>query len=278
MGISLFAGRDFNERDTSAAPGVVIINETLARRHWPDEDPIGKRVTLDDPRGNTRTPQWLTVVGVVKNVKQDSWTDAPSNEIYVAFQQSRGFFASTIGRYSSMTIVIRTTIDPRSLAANPRESVRSIDPTLPVSSVVTMEQVIADALWQPRFNMQLIGLFAGGALLLAAIGLYGVMSYSVSQRTHEVGLRLALGAQRRDVIGLVLKQGMKLILPGVAIGLLASAALTRLMTNLLFGVSATDAKTFAVIAVVLVGVALLACFVPARRATRVDPMVAMRYE
>jgi putative ABC transport system permease protein len=278
MGISLFAGRDFNERDTSAAPGVVIINETLARRHWPDEDPIGKRVTLDDPRGNTRTPQWLTVVGVVKNVKQDSWTDAPSNEIYVAFQQSRGFFASTIGRYSSMTIVIRTTIDPRSLAANPRESVRSIDPTLPVSSVVTMEQVIADALWQPRFNMQLIGLFAGGALLLAAIGLYGVMSYSVSQRTHEVGLRLALGAQRRDVIGLVLKQGMKLILPGVAIGLLASAALTRLMTNLLFGVSATDAKTFAVIAVVLVGVALLACFVPARRATRVDPMVALRYE
>jgi predicted permease len=278
MGVSLHAGRDFNERDTSNAPGVVILNETLARRHWPDDDPIGRRITLDDPRDSSRTPQWLTVVGVVKDVKQDSWIDAPSNEIYLAFQQSRGFFASTAGRYASMTIVIRTTNETKSLGATARATARAMDPSLPISNVVTMEQVIADALWQPRFNLQLIGLFAGAALVLAAIGLYGIMSYTVAQRTHEVGLRLALGAQRRDVISLILKQGVKLILPGVTIGLLASAALTRLMTNLLFGVSATDAKTFTVIAVVLVGVALLACFVPARRATKVDPMVALRYE
>ena len=278
MGISLHAGRDFNERDTSNAPGVVILNETMARRHWPDDDPIGRRITLDDPRDSSRTPQWLTVVGVVKDVKQDSWIDAPSNEIYLAFQQSRGFFASPAGRYASMTIVIRTTNETKSLGPTARATVRATDPSLPISNVVTMEQVIADALWQPRFNLQLIGLFAGAALVLAAIGLYGIMSYTVAQRTHEVGLRLALGAQRRDVIGLILKQGVKLILPGVTIGLLASAALTRLMTNLLFGVSATDAKTFTVIAAVLVGVALLACFVPARRATKVDPMVALRYE
>lgn len=212
------------------------------------------------------------------DVKQDSWTDAPTNEIYLPFQQSRGFFAATSRQYTSMTLVVRTKVEPRSLAVPARETVRALDSTVPVSNVVTMEQVIADALWQPRFNLQLIGLFAGVALLSAAIGLYGVMSYSVAQRTHEVGLRMALGAQRRDVIKLVLIQGMKLTVPGVMLGLFASAALTRLMTNLLFGVSAMDPTTFAVIALVLVGVALLACFVPAWRATKVDPMVALRYE
>lgn len=278
MGISLLAGRDFTDRDATDAPGVVIINETLARRHWPDENPIGKRLTLDDPRNNSQTAQWLTVVGVVKDVKQESWTGAPSNEIYLPFQQSRGFFTSTAGRYTSMTIVVRTTVEPRSLAAAAQETVRALDRNIPVSNVVSMEQVIADALWQPRFNLQLIGLFAGVALVLAAVGLYGVMSYSVTQRTHEVGLRMALGAQPLDVIRLMLIQGMKLTLVGVALGLSASAALTRLMTTLLFGVSATDARTFVVVALILVSVALLACFVPARRATKVDPMTALRYE
>lgn len=278
MGIPLRAGRDFTERDSADAPGVVILNETLARRQWPDEDPVGKRVTLDDPRDSSRAPQWMTVVGVVKDVKQESWVDAPSSEIYVPFQQSRGFFSGTARQYASMTIVVRTKVEPTSLAVGAQETVRALDRNLPVSNVVTMEQVIADALWQPRFNLQLIGLFAGAALVLAAIGLYGVMSYTVAQRTHEVGLRLALGAQRRDVIGLVLRQGMKLTLLGVTIGLLASAALTRLMANMLFAVSATDVKTFAIIALVLVAVALVACFVPARRATRIDPMAALRYE
>jgi putative ABC transport system permease protein len=278
MGISLRAGRDFTDRDSTGAPGVVILNETLARRHWPDEDPVGKRVTLDDPRDTSRAPEWLTVVGVVKDVKQESWVDAPSNEIYLPFQQSRGFFASTARHYASMTIVIRTKVEPSSLSVTAQDTLRALDRNLPVSNVVTMEQVIADALWQPRFNLQLIGVFAALALVLAAIGLYGVMSYSVAQRTHEVGLRMALGAQRSDVIKLVLRQGMTLTLLGVTLGLLAAAGLTRLMANLLFGISATDPSTFAAIAIVLVGVALVACFVPARRATKVDPMVALRYE
>jgi predicted permease len=276
MGVPLRAGRDFTERDTPDAPGVVVLNETLARRHWPSEDPIGKRVTLDDPRDNSRAPQWLTVVGVVKDVKQISWTDAPSNEIYIPFQRSRGFFESTSGRYTSMTMVIRTTVDAQSLARTAEETVRSLDRNLPVSNVVTMEQVIADTLWQPRFNLQLIGIFAALAMTLAAIGLYGVMSYSVAQRTREVGLRMALGAQRRDVLKLVVGQGMKLALAGVALGLIASVALTRLMEKLLFEVSATDFSTFSVIAVLLTLVALVACWIPARRATKVDPMVALR--
>jgi putative ABC transport system permease protein len=278
MGIPRRAGRDFTERDTPDAPGFAIINETLARRHWPSEDPIGKRVTLDDPRDNSRPPQWLTVVGVVKDVKQNSWTDAPSNEIYIPFQHSRLFFRGTAGHYTSMTLVIRTSVEPQSLAAAAQETVRSLDRNLPVSGVATMDQVIADTLWQPRFNLQLIGIFAALAMTMASIGLYGVMSYSVAQRTREVGLRMALGAGRRDVLKLVVGQGMKLALAGVASGLLASAALTRLMEKLLFEVSATDFSTFALISVLLTLVALAACWIPARKATKVDPMIALRCE
>jgi predicted permease len=278
MGITLRAGRDFTERDTPDAPGVIIVNETLARRHWPDEDPIGKRVTLGNPRDSSQALQWLTVVGVVKDVKQESWMNAPSNEIYLPFQQSRDFFAGTAGHLTAMTIVVRTTVEPQSLAAAAQETVRSLDRNRPVSNVVTMDQVVADTLWQQRFNLQLIGLFAGVALLMAAVGLYGVMSYSVTQRTQEVGLRMALGAQQRDVMKLVVGQGMKLALVGAALGLLISVGLTRLMAGLLFGVSATDSTTFVLIAALLILVALLACWIPARRATKVDPMIALRYE
>jgi putative ABC transport system permease protein len=278
MGVPLRAGRDFNERDTADAPGVVILNETLARRQWPAENPIGKRVTMDDPRDNSRAPRWMTVVGVVKDVKQNSWTDAPANEIYLPFQQGGGFYAGTAGHFSSMSIVVRTTVDPQTLATAAQEAVRSINRNLPVSGVVTMEQVVSDAIWQQRFNLQLIGLFASLALTLAAIGLYGVMSYSVAQRTREVGLRMALGAQRRDVVRLVVGQGMKLAVLGLGLGLAASVALTRLMRQLLFGVSATDVPTFALVTGSLAFVALLACLIPARRATRVDPMIALRYE
>src|SRR5262249_7527650 len=187
MGIPLRAGRDFTERDTPDAPGVIILNETLARRHWPSEDPIGKRVTLDDLRDNSRAPQWLTVVGVAKDAKQNGWTAAPPNETYRPFKQSREFSGETAGKFAPMTIVVRTTIEPQSLATAAQETVRSLDRNLPVSSVVTMEQVIADTLWQPRFNLRLIGLFAGATLTLAAVGLYGVMSYSVAQRARGVG-------------------------------------------------------------------------------------------
>jgi putative ABC transport system permease protein len=275
MGIPLRSGRDFTERDTPDSPAVVIINETLARRHWPSEDPIGNRVTLDVRRDNPQEPQWLTVVGVVKDVKQMSWTDPPSNEIYLPFQRHPSFYE---GRATSMSMVVRTTIEPQSLVRTAEETVRSLDRNLPVSDVVTMEQVIADTLWQQRFNLQLIGIFAALAMTLAAVGLYGVMSYSMAQRTREVGLRMALGAQRRDVLKLVVGQGMKLALAGVALGLLASFALTRLMEKLLFEVSATDLSTFAVIAVLLTLVALVACWIPAQRATKVDPMVALRSE
>ena len=278
MGIPLRAGRDFTERDAPDAPGAIIINETLARRYWPTEDPIGKRVTLDDPRDNSRAPQWRTVVGVAKDVKQDSWLNAPSNEIYLPFQQSRDFYAGTSRQFAPMTIVVRTTVEPQSLAAAAQETVRSLDRNLPVSNVVTMEQVITDTLWQQRFNLQLIGIFAVLALTLAAVGLYGVMSHAVAQRAREVGLRMALGAQRRDVLKLVVGQGMKLALFGVALGLLASVALTRLMEKLLFEVSATDFSTYAVIAGLLTLIALVACWIPARRATKVDPMVALRCE
>nr|MDQ3013316.1 ABC transporter permease [Acidobacteriota bacterium] len=282
MGIGLRAGREFTDRDAPDAPRVVIVNETLARRLWPSErpseDPLGKRLTLGDPRDRTQPVQWLTVVGVVKDVKQNSWMDAPSNEFYLPFQQEADFYGGTAGRYTAMTLVMRTSVAPQSLMKAVPESVRQLDRNLPVSGVVSMEQVVADTLWQPRFNLQLIGLFAALALVLASLGLYGVMSYAVTERTHEVGLRMALGAGRRDVLKLLVGQGMKLALLGVGLGLLAALALTRLMTKLLFGVSVTDPLTFAAIALLLVLVALMACWIPARRATKVDPMIALRYE
>jgi putative ABC transport system permease protein len=275
MGIPLLQGRDFTDRDAKDAPGVVIVNETLARHQWPDEEPVGKRITLDNPQG---TPQWLAVIGVVKDVKQDSWAEAPSNEIYIAFQQSRGFFSGLPRHYASMTLVIRTRTEPRSLIPTVENTVRTFDRDIPVSSVASMEDVIGDAIWQPRFNVLLIGLFAATAVLLASIGLYGVLSYSVTQRTREIGVRLALGAPGRDVLGLVVKQGMKVALIGLSIGLAGAFALTRLMASLLYGVSATDPVTFAGIGLLLTAVALLACYLPARRASRVDPVVALRCE
>jgi putative ABC transport system permease protein len=177
-----------------------------------------------------------------------------------------------------MTLVVRTTVGPQSLAPAIQDAIKSVDRSVPLTNVVTMEQVIADTLWQPRFNLQLIGLFAGVSMVLAAIGLYGVMSYSVAQRTQEVGLRMALGAERRDIMALLLGQGMKLALAGVALGLLAAFALTRLMTSMLFEIKPTDLTTYLIVSVGLIVVALLACYIPARRATKVDPLVALRTE
>ena len=278
MGVPLRAGRDFTDRDTLDAPKVVIVNETLAHKYWPSADAIGKRLTLDNPRNPTQPVEWLTVVGVIKDLKQGSWTNAPANEIYLPFQQDAIFSSGTAGPFTTMTLVVRTSVSPESLGNAIQQSVWSLDRNLPVSNVVSMEQVVADTLWQPRFNLQLIGLFAGLALVLAAVGLYGVMSYSVTQRTHEVGLRMALGAGRFDVIKLMVGQGMKLALAGIGLGLIAAFGLTRLMTKLLYGISATDPLTFVVIALLLTLIALLACWIPARRATKVDPMIALRCE
>ncbi len=274
MGIDLTSGRDFTDLDLAApGGGVAIVNQTLARNHWPGEDATGKRITLDDARSN---PQWLTIVGVVKDVKQDSWIAAPSNEVYIPFQQSRSFMSSTSRAFTSMTLVARTSVDAETVIPAITREVRSLDGNVPISNIVSMEHVIGDAIWQQRFNTQLIGLFAFAALMLAAVGLYGVMSYSVIQRKQEVGLRLALGAQRRDVVRLIVGSGMKLVLVGVASGLIVSFALTRLMSNLLFEVSPLDITTFATIAALLVIVALLACLVPALRASRVAPLDTLR--
>lgn len=278
MGVPLRSGRDFDERDAPDAPGAAIVNETFARRQWPGADPVGQRITLDDVRDTEHAPRWLTVVGVVKDVKQDDWTAAPSGEVYVPFEQARSFYDSPSLHFSAMTLVIHTRVAPLAIANAVRERIASVDRGIPVANVQSMEQVVADALWQPRFNLELLGLFAGLALVLAALGLYGVMSYSVAQRTPEVGLRMALGARPRDVLRLVIGEGMRLALLGLVIGVLAAVWLVRLMAGLLFGVEATDPATFAAVAALLFAVALVACWVPARRAARVDPMISIRHE
>jgi putative ABC transport system permease protein len=278
MGIPLRAGRDFDDRDAPDAPGVAVVNETFANEHWPGENPIGRRVTRDDLRNSEKPPKWLTVVGVVKDVKQASWTDEPAAEIYLPFRQDASFYASPSDHFASMTLVVRTHVPPESVAAAVRERVRERDRAVPVSRVSSMEQVVADALWESRFNLQLLGLFAGLALVLAALGLYGVLSYAVARRMPEVGLRMALGAHPRDVLKLVVGQGLKLALLGLVVGLLAAVGLSRLMSSMLFEVKATDPATFGAVAFLLLLVALAACWIPARRASRVDPLVAIRNE
>ena len=268
MGIQLLRGRDFDERqDRVDSPAVVVINETMARYFWPGEDPLGKRVTP----GRPDSPEdWCQVVGVVKDVRQFQLNADPKPQMYLLYAQAE-FFAPR-------HLVVSTAVEPLGLASAVRKTVWEIDKDQPVSDVSTMEEVLSESIARQRFSMLLLAVFAGVALLLAAVGLYGVMSYSVAQRTREIGLRMALGAQERDVLRMVVGQGLKLVLAGVLIGLAAAFALTRLMSSLLFGVSATDPATLVTISLLLVGVAVLASYVPARRATKVDPLIALRYE
>src|SRR4030095_14429070 len=212
---------------------------------------------------------WGEIIGVVGNVNHLRLGAAPDPEYYVPHAQLP---------FDTMTIVVKTDGEPRSLISAVQGEVRNLDRDLPVSSIRTLEQYVAGAVAQPRFNTLLLAIFAGLALILTAVGLYGVMSYSVTQRSHEIGIRMALGAQQQDVLKMVVRQGMTLTAIGLSVGLVGAYFLTRLMASLLFGVSATDPITFATIAVLLVGVALGACLVPARRATKVDPMIALRYE
>ena len=265
MGMRLVRGRAFTEQETWEG-GSIIVNQAFARRFFGDEDPIGQRVKVGYDRA------WLTVVGVVQDTTQNSVDTETIEEMFVSYVN--GANPSVV----RMNFVVRAAGDPASLAGAVREEIRRGDPALPVSNVATM-RALADRVLSPaRFNLVLLTLFAAVALVLALIGIYGVMNYTVTQRTHEMGIRLALGARATDVLKLVVGQGMMLALVGVGLGLIGAFAVTRVMASLLYGVSATDPLTFALITLLLVAVALLACYVPARRATKVDPMVALRYE
>ena len=264
MGIPLLRGRLFTEHDSKGAPRVVIINETMAKQFFPDEDPIGKRIHV------TNGPViYREIVGIVGDVKQYGLDQKTPPQTYEPYLQEP---------FSFMSLVVRTAGDPTSLSAAIRSEVLSIDSEQPVSSIKTLDQILSTSIAQQRFAMLLFGVFGAVAMILAAVGIYGVMSYAVTQRTHEIGIRMALGAGQRDVLRLIIGHGMILTLIGIAVGLGAAFALTRLMSSLLFGVSVTDLTTFAIFSASLAAVALLACAVPARRALKVDPMVALRYE
>jgi len=267
LGIPLVEGRDFTERDELKSTPVVIINETLAARYFPNQNPVGKHIrpgiSVDGE------PPWREIVGVVGAVRHSGLGKEPRPEYYLPYTQMPFF---------SLTTVVRAAGDPMAIVGAVRNEVRALDSDLPVDRVKTLDQYLTESVAQPRFNTLLLALFAGVAMILTAVGLYGVMAYSVTVRTREIGVRVALGARRSDVLRLVISQGMKLTLIGVAIGLVTALALTRLMAGLLFGVTPTDPATFALIMLLLAGVALLACYIPARRATKVDPMVALKYE
>ncbi len=266
MGLPLLKGRFFDGSDTEKGPPTVIVNDAFARRYFPGEDPVGRRVKFGKP--NDDDP-WETIVGVVGDEKQDSLSAEVKPEAYQSHLQSA---------QDEMTLVVRAEGDPRALAGAVRAQLRALDAGVPVYDVKTMRDVVYESLARERFVMLLMGLFAALALALAAVGIYGVVSYATAQRTHEIGLRMALGAQARDVLRLTIGQGLSPVLAGVGFGLLAALGLTRLMSSLLYGVSASDPLTFAAVALLLTVVSLLACYIPARRATRVDPLTALRYD
>ena len=269
MGIPIVKGRDFNEHDEHKSTPVIIVTESFARQFFPGEDPIGKRIhpgisTWDDEKSVMRE-----IVGVVADIRNRALNTEPKPAYYMPQGQVP---------FNQLVVVVKSTSDPRSLINSVTREVRSMDQELPVFSVKTMDDYIAGSVAAPRFNTTLLSIFAGVALVLTVIGLYGVMSYSVAQRTNEIGIRMALGAQTRDVLRLIVKQGLTLILIGLVLGLCGALALTRLLSTLLFGVTARDPATFVAIAALLSLVAMLACYLPAWRATKVDPLEALRYE
>jgi len=274
MGIPLLKGRLFTPEDRAGSQPVVIISEDAAKKFWPGQDAIGKRVETGG------TPGMATIIGIVADVDDGPVGTTPLPHVYVPYLQlpAKVLEDRTMDLARSMHVAVRTATNPDSITSAVTAQIHAVDPEIPVAHIATMDQELASSVAGPKFNTFLLGVFAAVAFFLAAIGIYGVLAYTVTQQTHEIGIRLALGAQQRDVLRLILKQGTRLALAGVGIGAVVAFFLTRLMASLLYGVSATDPVTFAGVAVVLVGVALLACYIPARRAMRVDPMVALRYE
>lgn len=270
MGIPLREGRYFSQTDNAQSVPVAIINETMARQYWPNQPVLGKRFKVGDPDENV---PWMMIIGVAADLRQMGVNEPVKAEMYLPQSQ-----ITAQPWFTPRDLVIRTSGDPKSLVAAVRGEIRAVDRDLPVSNIATMSELLGEETAQQRLGMILLGSFASVALLLAALGIYGVLAYFVVQHTPEIGVRMALGAQRRDVLGLVLKRGMTLAAAGIGAGLIAAFALTQLIQSLLYGIKASDPLTFAAIAFLLAIVALLACYIPARRATKVDPMVALRCE
>jgi putative ABC transport system permease protein len=268
LGIPLIAGRDFTEADASGAPDVYIVNQAFAEKFFGRSSPIGKRIWTNVDKN--KKPKWGQIIGEIGNTRDLTTKEAPEPEFFAAFNQT--------DRAAAISLVVRTKAEPLAAVSAIQDRIWSLDKAQPVEDIKSMDQMVARANAAPRFQTFLLGIFGALGLLLAVVGIYGVISYSVSQRTHEIGIRMALGAEPGQVLRLVLMQGLKLAAAGVVIGVVASLALTRLMASLLFGVSATDPITFAGVAIVLTIAALAACYVPARRAMGVDPMVALRHE
>jgi putative ABC transport system permease protein len=270
MRIALLEGRDFAWSDSPQTQAVIVINEAMAKRYWPNEDPVGKRIRQGGP-SDAEFP-WLTITGIVADVREFDPMTEPQPTMYFPVAQ----FVDPKGVLRDW--VVRTDGDAKAIAGSVRGAVWDVDKDLPVTRIRTMEEVRSMAVVSPRLNLVLFGLFAVLALILASIGIYGVTAYGVAQRTREIGIRMALGASRNEVMRVVVREGARLAVAGVSMGLIGALALTRLMTSMIYGVSSSDPTTFLVVAVLLTSVALVACYIPARRAMRVDPIVALRYE
>jgi predicted permease len=277
MGIALLRGRSFTDRDTADSAPVAVVDEALVRKFFPNTDPIGKRISFEsEGHGPDAPPIWREIVGVVRTVRHYALVGGPSNlQVYAPVEQLPIWFRD---RRPSMALVARTPLDPEQLASSIRQAVREIDRDIPVYGVQTMEAFVGRSMEQPRLSMTLLGMFGGLALVLAGLGIYGVLSYLVSLRTQEIGIRLALGATRGNVMRLIVGHGMTLAIAGIVIGLAAAWAVTRSLNSLLVGVSPHDPATFAGIVVLLAAIAFVASYLPGRRATSVDPVITLRYE